>query len=431
MTQHAMIQSEAIERTAMPRPVDGNLNRSARALFEALHAATGRFAMFGHQNETSNVISDHADSDVHAVTGSYPAVWGNDLGGVELGSPNTIDGFGADLVRREMLNTFRMGAISTLSWHSANPITLGGYGHNMAPGTVRAVLSGGAAHDTFLGWLDRIATALTAIRDDDGEPIPIIFRPFHEHTGDWFWWCTGSPARPTDTTPEQFVELWRMTVDYLRGDKGVHNVLYAYSPDRSRIDMSDEATLEAGYLYAYPGDDYVDVLGFDDYWDIAPADRSAEDPAARHDDLVSMLALVGRLGKQRGKLAAATEVGSPGAFADTYECDARDLAILEQTGVAIDAETDGARPDAIASNDAKGCHGGKNRPWTTYLLTAALANDDTRRVLWYLPWRNDPGAAGTGAYGTPTVGSPYADDFNDFTHSGFMRMAGTLPPMYR
>ena len=106
MTQHAMIQSEAIERTATPQLVDGNLNRSARTLFEALHAASGCFTMFGHQNETGNVISDRADSDVHAVTGSYPAVWGNDLGGVELGSPNTIDGFDADLVRREMLNDF-------------------------------------------------------------------------------------------------------------------------------------------------------------------------------------------------------------------------------------------------------------------------------------------------------------------------------------
>lgn len=44
-------------------------------------------------------------------------------------------------------------------------------------------------------------------------------------------------------------------------------------------------------------------------------------------------------------------------------------------------------------------------PWTRYLLTAALANSDTRRVLWYMPWRNDPGAAGTGAYGTPVEGS--------------------------
>lgn len=86
-----------------------------------------------------------------------------------------------------------------------------------------------------------------------------------------------------------------MTVDYLRDSCGLHNVLYAYSPDRSRIDMSSESTCEAGYLYAYPGDDYVDVLGFDDYWDIAPADVEAERPRERHDDLITMLTVVGRL----------------------------------------------------------------------------------------------------------------------------------------
>lgn len=69
-------------------------------------------------------------------------------------------------------------------------------------------------------------------------------------------------------------------------------------------------------------------------------------------------------------------------------------------------------------------------PWTRYLLTAALANSDTRRVLWYMPWRNDPGAAGTGAYGTPVEGSRYAADFRRFTKHPFIRMANTLPPLY-
>jgi len=64
----------------LAQSVDGNLNRQSRALFEALHAAAGKFSMFGHQNETSKVITPDTDSDVHAVTGAYPAVWGNDSG---------------------------------------------------------------------------------------------------------------------------------------------------------------------------------------------------------------------------------------------------------------------------------------------------------------------------------------------------------------
>ena len=70
----------------LAQSVDGNLNRQSRALFEALRAATGKFSMFGHQNETSKVITPDADSDVHAVTGAYPAVWGNDSGAAGTGA---------------------------------------------------------------------------------------------------------------------------------------------------------------------------------------------------------------------------------------------------------------------------------------------------------------------------------------------------------
>ena len=73
----------------LAQSVDGSLNRQSRALFEALHAATGKFSMFGHQNETSNVITPDTDSDVHAVTGAYPAVWGNDSGAAGTGAYGT------------------------------------------------------------------------------------------------------------------------------------------------------------------------------------------------------------------------------------------------------------------------------------------------------------------------------------------------------
>lgn len=73
----------------LAQSVDGNLNRQSRALLEALHAAAGKFSMFGHQNETSNVITPDTDSDVHAVTGAYPAVWGNDSGAAGTGAYGT------------------------------------------------------------------------------------------------------------------------------------------------------------------------------------------------------------------------------------------------------------------------------------------------------------------------------------------------------
>lgn len=374
--------------------VDPHCLPKTRALAESLRAATGRFAMVGHQDDTfrHHVDLSAADSDVKAINGAYPAVWGFDMGRIELGWKRNIDGVPFEDIRREMRRAYDMGSVVTVSWHSVNPVTGGGYGDNMAPGTVPAVLPGGRMHDRYLEWLGRAADFLVSVTAPDGEPIPIVFRPYHEHTGTWFWWCPGSSIEATDTTPAEYAELWQMTVEYLRDVRGVHNLLYAYSPDRSRIDMTDGASRRADYLHGYPGDDWVDVLGLDDYWDI-DQDPATFDPADCHADLVTMLTLVGRLGRERGKLTAATEVGSPRGFAAAFD------------------------PAA----------GG---PWVGYMLSAATANEWTRRVLWYLPWRNCEEADGGGAYGTPAPDSAYADDFRDFARDAFMRLSDTLPPLY-
>ena len=136
-----------------------------------------------------------------------------------------------------------------------------------------------------------------------------------------------------------------------------------------------------------------------------------------------------------GKIAAATEVGSPGEFASRYVMSAEDEAALAGAGACASAADDGCaahgESNAVGSGTAQtAAPSESDSPWTRYLLTAALANSDTRRVLWYMPWRNDPGAAGTGAYGTPVEGSRYAADFRRFTKHPFIRMANTLPPLY-
>lgn len=370
--------------------VDPNLLPKTRALYESLHAATGRFSMVGHQDDTFCHHAADADSDIKAVAGAYPAVWGFDAGRIELGWSENIDRIPFADIRREMRRAYDMGAMVTVSWHSVNPITEGGYGENMAPRTVAAVLPGGNVHGKYLEWLDRLADFLTSVTTPDGEPIPIVFRPYHEHTGVWFWWSPGSSVEATDNAPDEYAALWRMTVEHLRDVRGVHNLLYAYSPDRSRIDMTDDATRRADYLYGYPGDAYVDVLGVDDYWDIGLNDERRT-PEESHAALIRMLTLVGRITAERGKLAAVTEVGSPSGF-------------------------------------ASGLHAG--HPWTGYLLSAMTANEWTRRLLWALPWRNSGEGDAYGTCGTPLQDSVFAADFRDFVRDGFLRTAATFPPLY-
>lgn len=376
-----------MDKTGNGAPIDAQASAETVELYDFLVRSSGERTFFGHQDTTECVHSREYDSDVRAVTGKYPALWGFDLGRIELAWDKNIDGIPFSAIRSEMQRAWKLGAMVTASWHSVNPVTEKGYGDNLASKSVAAVLPGGAQHEKFTLWLDRVAAFLLSVTDDDGKPIPIIFRPYHEHTGDWFWWCTGSPSRPTDNSPEEYAELWKFTVDYLMSKKNVHHLLYATSPDRSRIDISTPASFEKGYLIGYPGDDYVDVMGIDDYWDLGGA-REEVNVEDCYENLVFTLTQVGSIAVSHGKLAAATEVGSPDEFA---------------------ASLKGASPDS---------------PWTGFLAKAARTNEFTRRMLWYLPWRNSEEAAGTGAYGTPAEGSPYAADFQRLAHDSFFGFGG-------
>jgi len=119
------------------------------------------------------------------------------------------------------------------------------------PAAVGRIIPGGDLHEKYCGWLDKVAAFMLSLRTDAGEYVPVLFRPFHEHTGNGFWWGKGN------CTAEEYIALWRFTLEYLRDTKGVHNLLYVYSPD---IVSSQD-----NYLEFWPGDAYVDVLGLDAY----------------------------------------------------------------------------------------------------------------------------------------------------------------------
>jgi len=84
-------------------------------------------------------------------------------------------------------------------------------------------------------------------------------------------------------------------VSYLRDTLGVHNFIYAFSPDNRYIN-------EQQYLERYPGDEWVDMLGMDNYGDMG-RNRYSLDTAALKLKVVSDYA------KRTGKLAAFTETG--------------------------------------------------------------------------------------------------------------------------
>jgi len=246
--------------SAAPHPPDasGEATRAAvarlRRTLERL-AAGGSFAL-GHEDGTAYGVGWNEDtdrSDVKSVCGSHPAVYGWDVFRIENGAAENGDGVNFDLMRQRIQEAHRRGGINTLSWHVDNPVTRGD-AWDTTP-AVRAIVPGGSHHTVFRSYLDRVADFLESCRGDDGALIPIIFRPFHEHTGSWFWWGKDH------TTDADYVSLWRFTVDYLRNQRGFVHLLFAFSPGGADLETPRD------YLFRYPGDAYVDVMGVDHYYD--------------------------------------------------------------------------------------------------------------------------------------------------------------------
>jgi len=155
---------------------------------------------------------------------------------------------------------------------------------------VKYIVPGGEAHTKYKGILRGIADWAKSLKGSDGKAVPLIFRPFHEFDGDWFWWGAGHCTR------EEFISLWRFTVGYLRDSLGAHNLIYAFSPD-------NKFTTEEQFLDRYPGDAWVDMVGMDNYGDMG------RDGKYNLQAAIKKLSIVDAYAKKAGKLAAFTETG--------------------------------------------------------------------------------------------------------------------------
>jgi len=129
---------------------------------------------------------------------------------------------------------------------------------------VRHCLPGGKYHDLYTAKLNRMAHCLNGAVDENGVKIPIILRLLHECNGSHFWWGYGKP-NDRFCSPDQFIELFRYTHHYLRVEKGVNNILIEWNTNWKG---QGEAGSKRGAEYAlsaYPGDDWVDFVTFDQY----------------------------------------------------------------------------------------------------------------------------------------------------------------------
>tara|TARA_R110002096_G_scaffold87831_5_gene201480 strand:- start:14827 stop:15981 length:1155 start_codon:yes stop_codon:yes gene_type:complete len=285
----ACAQKNVIEDKDLP--IDKNATAETKALYSNLKKLAKTNILYGHQDDLAyghDWWAEPGRSDVKEVTGSYPAVYGWELGDIRQGVEASLDSVNFESIKGWIKEAYSRGGINTISWHMNHPVTDGNT-WDMTP-AVYDIIPGGSQHEKFVSWLDIFADFITDLKDENGEAIPIIFRPYHEHTADWFWWGE------KQTTVEEYVTLWRFTVDYLKDEKQLHNLLYAYSPDGGSKDRSDK------YMEKYPGDDYVDILGYDEYGSFMDGKNDVE-------VLSNALAKIVTEADARNKIAALTETG--------------------------------------------------------------------------------------------------------------------------
>ncbi|WP_026705720.1 glycoside hydrolase family 26 protein [Flavobacterium soli] len=355
--------------------VDENATAETVALFYNLKKMSKTKFAIGQQDAFNSFYNDiSGDSDIKKTTGHDPALLGSDFMFITDKNNNgeASNWFHQQevIITDDVKEAYSKGMINIFSWHLREPYNEETfYTDDMTADekatAFKSILPGGENHQWFKLKLDKVAEVVGNLKDNNGKLIPVIFRPFHEFDGNWFWWGANF------CSPDEYKTAFRFTVDYLKNTKGIHNILYAFAPDNSY-------TTSTNFLSRYPGDDYVDVIGMDNYGDFDNQGQAGSDRAN------AKLKIVSDLAKAKVKIAALTETG--------YRVTASNLPITNW--------------------------------FSTYLYHSLTANEV--EVAFVMFWNNN-----NDGYYVPTPSTSNASDFTSFASKPKATLLNTLPNMYQ
>ncbi|SFL38726.1 glycoside hydrolase family 26 protein [Proteiniphilum acetatigenes] len=346
--------------------VDKSSTPETKALYANLWVIQSRGFMFGHHDDLwygRKWYNETGRSDTKDVCGDYPAVFSFDVGEImddRYESPGNL------IRRRVAIEAYNRGEVLTVCAHLNNPLTGGDSWDNSSNQVVKEILKEGSDTNVrFKIWLDRFADFALNLKGADGKLIPVIFRPYHEHTQNWSWWGRSC------ATQSEFIDLWRFTVNYLRDIRGVHNLIYAISP------QIDSVQGRENFLFRWPGDEYVDFLGMDAYHGLNPV------------TLTTNLNTLSKLSKELKKPCGITETG-----------------------------VEGIQHNGVPEKDY----------WTQQILTPATGQFISLIVMW----RNEYDPSGNGNHFYSVFkGHPSESSFLEMYNSPLSFFSGDLPDMYR
>lgn len=261
------------------KPVNQNATKKAEELLNYLYEVAGKGIITGQHTQT-NPMEEVAY--IKEKTGYEPKLQGFELLAY---SPNINyeDASEACLKEvREAKGTMETAlkwaketdGIVALCFHWFSPI--GGrdkafYTEHTDFDASKVLEEGTEERKAFYADMDVIAEQLKKFYDAD---IPVLFRPFHEADGTWFWWGAKGDAVGR--------ELYKLMFEYYVNQKHLDNLLWVWNSPAKE---------------GYPGDEYVDVISRDIYL----TEKKPTDYKAEYEEMIA------NTGTQ--KVAALGEVG--------------------------------------------------------------------------------------------------------------------------
>jgi mannan endo-1,4-beta-mannosidase len=271
-------------------PVTPNASPEAKALLKFIYSISGKYILPGQHNYPNT--KDRNSQFATKYIGKTPPVWSTDWGFAEDGDTDSY--LARPDIVEEAKRQHRLGSLVTICWHAvpptadepvtfrpirdAAPESLATVQGQLLDQQFKDVLTPGTElHKRWCAQVDTIAFYLKKLQE---ARVPILWRPYHEMNGNWFWWGGRHGEYGTRA-------LYRQIFDRLVKHHKINNLVWLWSVDRAhRPDMH--------YSHYYPGNAYLDVLSLDVY--------GSDFSMAYYDSLLAL---------SQGKPLVLGEVGNP------------------------------------------------------------------------------------------------------------------------
>lgn len=244
------------------KPVTPNASPEAVALLQYFHDISGKGTLSGQHNFP--ISGDRNSKFAADYIGKTPVVWSQDFGFAAAGDKDSY--LARPDIIREAIRQHKLGSIVTLCWHAApptasEPVTfqpLPGYDSTALASVQGKLLDkqfkdlltpGTRIYKQWIKQVDEIAGYLKQLSD---AKVPVLWRPYHEMNGDWFWWGGRYEGKYTTAA------LYRQIFDRLVKHHKLNNLIWVWSVDRP-----SKAGRE--FVNYYPGNQYLDMLAIDIY----------------------------------------------------------------------------------------------------------------------------------------------------------------------